>query len=55
MFRFNPGKTMKLFPDKHPYMARDGSPQEVKQAQKMVESLKLSKRHVLSKGGREGV
>ena len=37
MFRFNPGKTMKIFPDKHPYMARDGSPMEVKQAQKVVE------------------
>jgi len=39
MFRFNPGKTMKIFPDKHPYLSRDGSPLEVKQAQKVVENL----------------
>ena len=39
MFRFNPGKEMKIYPDKHPYMARSSSPLEVKQAQKVVEGL----------------
>jgi SPP1 gp7 family putative phage head morphogenesis protein len=37
MFRFNSGKQMKVFPDKHPYFARNNSPQDVKQAQKIVE------------------
>jgi len=36
MFRFNPGKTLSIFPDKHPYMARSSSPDEIKEAQKEV-------------------
>ena len=36
MFRFNPGKTLSIFPDKHPYMARGSSPDEIKEAQKEV-------------------
>ncbi|KAA6342200.1 hypothetical protein EZS27_010054 [termite gut metagenome] len=39
MFRFNSGKTLKIFPHKHPYFARQSSPQDVKQAQKVVEGM----------------
>ncbi|MDR1120051.1 MAG: minor capsid protein [Dysgonamonadaceae bacterium] len=39
MFRFNPGKDLKIFPGKHPYFARSNSPQEVKEAQKTVEEM----------------
>lgn len=39
MFRFNPGKTLTVFPDKHPYMARSSSPQDVKEAQNIVENM----------------
>jgi len=39
MFRTNPGETLNLFPEKHPYMARDGSPKDVKDAQKIIEKM----------------
>jgi SPP1 gp7 family putative phage head morphogenesis protein len=37
MFRFNPGKEKIVFPNKHPYMPRESSPQDVKQAAKIIE------------------
>lgn len=36
MFRFNPGKTLEIFPDKHPYMARASSPEDVKAVQRII-------------------
>jgi SPP1 gp7 family putative phage head morphogenesis protein len=42
MFRFNPGKDKKIFPNKHPYFAKESSPEDVKRAQKTVEEMKLS-------------
>jgi len=39
MFRFNPGKTLTVFPDKHPYMARASSPNDVKEAQNIIENM----------------
>ena len=39
MFRTNPGKTFDIFPEKHPYMARDSSPEDVKAAQKIIKKL----------------
>lgn len=39
MFRTNPGQTLNVFPDKHPYMARKSSPQPVKDAQNIIENM----------------
>ena len=39
MFRFNPGKDLKIFPDKHPYMAQKNSTEDVKKAQKIVKEM----------------
>jgi SPP1 gp7 family putative phage head morphogenesis protein len=39
MFRFNPGKELKIFPEKHPYFAGNNSTQDMKDAQKTVESM----------------
>jgi SPP1 gp7 family putative phage head morphogenesis protein len=47
MFRFNPGKEMKIFPERHPYFARNNSPEEIKQAQKTVEE--MTDRHKVAK------
>lgn len=41
MFRFNPGKTLTIFPDKHPYMARESSPKDIKDAQSELENMDM--------------
>ena len=39
MFRFNPGKTLDIFPEKHPYLARESSPKDIKNAQTELENI----------------
>lgn len=36
MFRFNPGKQKMIYPGRHPYLARESSPADVKEAQNIL-------------------